>query len=153
MGISEEIKQEKFKDSYQKAAINLFYTNNWLAEKVRLFLGEADLTMQQFNVLRILRGSKSTPLSTLQIRERMLDKMSDTSRIVDRLVKKQLAEKKTCQRDKRLVDIVITTKGLQILEQLDQKEGELYKQMNNLSEAEAELLNDLLDKIRTNSDK
>lgn len=148
MGISEEIKQETFKDEYQKALINLFYTSNWLAEKMRLFLSQADLTMQQFNVLRILRGSKGTPLSTLQIRERMLDKMSDTSRIVDRLVKKELAEKSICKRDKRLVDIEITQKGLALLDKLDQNEISVHHYLTGLSTEEAANLNSLLDKMR-----
>ena len=65
MGLSEDIKQKKFKSCYQKAAINIIYTNNWLSEKMRSFLAEEDLTRQQFNVLRILRGSHPNPLSTL----------------------------------------------------------------------------------------
>lgn len=149
MGISEEIKQPKFKDTYQKATVNLFYTSNWLAEKVRLFLAEEDLTHQQFNVLRILRGSHPNPLSTLQIRERMLDKMSDTSRIVDRLVKKELAIKKTCQKDKRLVDVLISKAGLAVLKRLDEREDGMFEQVRNLTEDEAETLSQLLDKIRS----
>lgn len=148
MGISEEIQQSRFKDNHQKATINLIYTSNWLNEKVRIFLAEQDLTPQQYNVLRILRGSSPKPLSTLQIRERMLDKMSDTSRIVDRLVKKNLVVKKTCQSDKRLVDIHISEEGLQLLESIDEKEARMYKEIRRLSSEEAGMLSDLLDKIR-----
>lgn len=148
MGISEEIQQSRFKDEYQKAVINLFYTSNWLSERIRQFLAEEDLTHQQFNVLRILRGSHPEPLSTLQIRERMLDKMSDTSRIVDRLVKKELAIKKTCQTDKRLVDVMITEAGLGILKRIDEREDKMYQYVKNLSPEEAEQLSFLLDKIR-----
>lgn len=150
MGIAEEIKQSKFTSDRQKAAINLIYTSNWLSEKLRNFLCSDDLTPQQFNVLRILRGSHPTPLSTLQIRERMLDKMSDTSRIVDRLVKKELVEKKTCKEDKRLVDIIITPCGLELLSRLDQNSDQIDNHFHGLTEEEAETLSNLLDKVRDN---
>ena len=110
-------------------------------------LQEEDITHQQYNILRILRGSKK-PLSTLQIRERMLDKMSDTSRIVERLVKKDLVEKKVCDTDKRLVDVRISQNGLHVLKRLDEKNGELDAILDNLSPNEAAQLSDLLDKMR-----
>ena len=103
--------------------------------------------MQQFNILRILRGS-DRPLSTLQIRERMLDKMSDTSRIVDRLIRKGLVKKVTCKTDKRLVDVSITEKGKKVLRKIDQQEDEMSKIVQALSETEAKTLNKLLDKVR-----
>src|SRR4051812_26580497 len=95
--------------------INLLFTYGWIIEKIKDFLAEEDITHQQFNILRILRGSFPKPLSTLQIRERMLDKMSDTSRIVDRLVVKGFVKKTTCPTDKRLVDVIITDKGQKLL--------------------------------------
>ena len=82
MGIEKDIQQENFRSIYQKLSINLIFSNNWITEKIKSVLQEEDITHQQYNILRILRGSKK-PLSTLQIRERMLDKMSDTSRIVE----------------------------------------------------------------------
>jgi MarR family 2-MHQ and catechol resistance regulon transcriptional repressor len=148
MGLQEEIKQSKFRSAYQKAFINILYTNNWLVEQTRLMLQGEELTKQQFNVMRILRGSNPEPLSTLQIRERMLDKMSDTSRIVDRLVKKGFAHKQTCKNDKRLVDIFISEDGLEKLKVLDSKESLIEKSMANLTEEEANLLSNLLDKAR-----
>lgn len=150
MGISEEIKQSKFVNNRQKAAINLIYTSNWLTEKLRCFLASEDLTPQQFNVLRILRGSHPEPLSTLQIRERMLDKMSDTSRIVDRLIKKGLVEKKTCKADKRLVDILISEQGLETLQRLDEHQGEINDHMRGISEEDAAMLSEILDRARDN---
>src|SRR4051812_47282988 len=102
MGIEKDIQQVNFVSEKQKAMINLLFTYGWMIEKIRDFLAEEDITHQQFNILRILRGSHPKPLSTLQIRERMLDKMSDTSRIVDRLVTKNLVKKSTCPQDKRL---------------------------------------------------
>jgi len=148
MGIQEEIKQSHFRNAYQKAFLNILYTNNWLDEQIRGMLSGEDLTKQQFNVLRILRGSHPEPLSTLQIRERMLDKMSDTSRIVDRLIKKEFVSKQICPDDKRLVDVVITEQGLAKLEEIDAKENLIDESLQNISEEEANQLSDLLDKLR-----
>lgn len=147
MGISNDISQQTFRNEGQKAAINLIYTCNWLMEKMKTRLDEFDLTSQQFNILRILRGAQ-TPLSTMQIRERMLDKMSDTSRIVDRLILKELVKKNPCSRDKRLVDVMITDKGLVLLAELDNYAPEMDGILNNLEEGEMCQLNKLLDKIR-----
>jgi DNA-binding MarR family transcriptional regulator len=147
MGIEKDINQYQFRNDYQKAEVNLIYTCNWINEKMKQIIDEADITTQQYNILRILRGSKN-PISTLQIRDRMLDKMSDTSRIVDRLVKKGLAEKTTCITDKRLVDIRISEKGLLLLEHLDIRNTDIDNIMHNLTEAEAIQLSYLLDKIR-----
>ena len=146
MGIEQDINQRSFKSEYQKALINVAYTYNWTAERVKHILDQEKLTPQQFNILRILRGSEK-PLSTLQIRERMLDKMSDTSRIVDRLVLKGYVKKTTCKADKRLVDVVITDKGRKLLLRLDQHEPEFEKIIHSLTQQEA-TLNFLLDKIR-----
>ena len=88
------------------------------------------------------------PLSTLQIRERMLDKMSDTSRIVDRLVIKSLVKKSTCPQDKRLVDVVITEKGQKLLKKLDAESDLIAEIMGNLSQNDAEMLSSLLDRLR-----
>lgn len=147
MGIDKDIQQENFRSIYQKLSINLIFSTNWITEKIKNILQEEDITPQQYNILRILRGSKK-PLSTLQIRERMLDKMSDTSRIVERLVKKELVEKKTSAIDKRLVDVSIADSGLELLKRLDQKNEELDAILQNLSPEEAAGLSDLLDKMR-----
>lgn len=147
MGIEKEIGQYTFRNDQQKSIINMVYTYNWMIEKMKTRLDEFELTMQQFNILRILRGAKS-PLSTMQIRERMLDKMSDTSRIVDRLIVKDLVQKNTCPRDKRLVDVVITAKGLELLEKLDLHADELDSIIGNLDCSELQQLNQLLDKMR-----
>ena len=119
MGIEKDISQASFRNDYQKAIINLIYTYNWMNEKMKKVFDNEGVTAQQYNILRILRGA-GKPISTLQIRERMLDKMSDTSRIVDRLVLKGLAKKNTCANDKRLVDVSISTKGKGLLEKIDQ---------------------------------
>lgn len=149
MGIEQDIHQLKFRNEYQKAAINLIYTSGWLSERTRELFAPEDITPQQFNILRILRGSHPHPLSTLQIRERMLDKMSDTSRIVDRLIAKGLVKKGTCKKDRRLVDITISDKGRKLLEKFDTREDELDGILSNLNKKEAIILSDLLDKIRS----
>lgn len=149
MGIEKDIVQSNFKNARQKALINLLFTYGWAIEKIRDFLSQEEITHQQFNILRILRGAHPKPLSTLQIRERMLDKMSDTSRIVDRLLIKQLVEKRTCPKDKRLVDITITEKGQELLKRLDETAFDMDTVMDNLTEEEARQLSGLLDKVRS----
>jgi MarR family transcriptional regulator, 2-MHQ and catechol-resistance regulon repressor len=148
LGIEKDIHQKKFVNARQKAMINLLFTYGWVLERIKIFLSKEDITHQQYNILRILRGSSPEPLSTLQIRERMLDKMSDTSRIVDRLVLKGLAKKTICATDKRLVDVVITDKGQKLLKKLDNTNDPTGDIMGHLSEKEAEQLSNLLDKIR-----
>ena len=147
MGIEKDIQQLSFKSEYQKVIINLVYTYHWTMGQCETFFDRFDLTYQQFNILRILRGA-ARPLSILKIREKMLDKMSDTSRIVDRLVIKEMVKKSVNKLDKRLVDVVITAAGLSILKKIDQKESDLFLISSNLSEPEAHSLNELLDKFR-----
>jgi MarR family transcriptional regulator, 2-MHQ and catechol-resistance regulon repressor len=148
MGIEKDIQQVKFKSDKHKAMVNILYTYGWVMEKIKNFLAQEDITHQQYNILRILRGSHPNPLSTLQIRERMLDKMSDTSRIVDRLLAKNLVQKVTCTKDKRLVDITITEKGQELLTKLDAQQDYMDGIMQSLSDEEAKTLSDLLDKMR-----
>lgn len=147
MSIENDIHQIKFNNEYHKLSVNLIYTYNWSMERAKKFFEKADLTMQQYNILRILRGA-GKPLSTLQIRQRMLDKMSDTSRIVDRLLKKELVEKVICKNDRRLVDVTISAKGTTLLNELDGHTPELISHLTSLSVEEAETVNHLLDKLR-----
>ena len=150
MGIDKDIQQAKFRNIYQKASINLIYTLGWVRDRTKPIFDAEDITPQQFNILRILRGSFPQPLSTLQIRERMLEKMSDTSRIVDRLIAKGLVKKVVCKSDRRLVDVIISEKGKKLLERLDSRQEEMDGVLRNLTEKEAATLSDLLDKIRNN---
>jgi DNA-binding MarR family transcriptional regulator len=152
MTLETDINQNVFRTEYQKAVINLIYTFNWVNEKLNRHFEPFDITQQQFNILRILRGA-GQPLSTLQIRQRMLDKMSDTSRIVDRLVKKGMVKKSTCREDRRLVDILLTDKGKKLLQTMDGLNEEMDSVFQYLNEEEARLLNALLDKIRTNGNE
>ncbi len=148
MGIEKDIQQSSFRNEFQKMGINLLFTANWLNEQIGKMLSEEGVTQQQYNILRILRGS-ATPLSTLKIRERMLDKMSDTSRIVDRLIAKELVIKNTCEKDKRLVDITLSPKGLNLIDQLDQFNDRIDALLKGINESEAQMMNQILDKIRT----
>lgn len=152
MSLEKDISQKTFRNDYQKGIINLIYTYNWMNEKMKAIFDQHDITSQQFNILRILRGA-GKPISTLQIRQRMLDKMSDTSRIVDRLVVKGMVKKNTCANDKRLVDVFITDKGFKLLEEIDQFENEMDAVLGTLSIPEAKTLNTLLDKIRSSNDE
>jgi DNA-binding MarR family transcriptional regulator len=148
MGIEQDIQQASFRNEFQKMGINLLFTANWLNEQIGKILSEEGVTQQQYNILRILRGS-ATPLSTLKIRERMLDKMSDTSRIVDRLIAKELVVKNTCEKDKRLVDITLSPKGLDLVDQLDQFNDRIDALLKGIDASEAATMNQILDKIRT----
>ena len=148
MAIEQEIQQPKFKTEHQRALVNLLFTYGWSIERIKQLVTCEGITHQQYNILRILRGSLPKPLSTLQIRERMLDKMSDTSRIVDRLVVKGLAKKTLCKKDRRLVDVTITEKGKKLLEKQDGRQPEMDNIFGNLSVNEAAQLNTLLNKIR-----
>ena len=149
MGIQEDIKQKKaFRNDYQKVAVNIMYTFNWLTEGLKQLVEPYDITIQQYNVLRILKGSHPEPLSTQEIRIRMLDKMSDVSRIVDRMIAKELVSKSMCPTDKRLVDVQITKKGISLLNQLKKLELSMDDQLSALSPEEAAQLSLLLDKLR-----
>ncbi|MBS1526030.1 MAG: MarR family transcriptional regulator [Bacteroidetes bacterium] len=148
MRIDEEIQSTKFEDSYQKAVINITYTYGWLSNTFRCRFEKHNLTQQQFNVLRILRGRYPGAATVNMIKERMLDKMSDASRIVDRLVQKGLVSRCTNNKDRRAVDIRISDKGLEILEKLDQEFKPKDFLKNNLNEEEAAKLSELLDKLR-----
>jgi MarR family 2-MHQ and catechol resistance regulon transcriptional repressor len=149
VGIEKDILQSTFQSAKQKAIVNLLFTYGWAIEKIKTFLSSEDITHQQYNILRILRGAYPKPLSTLQIRERMLDKASDTSRIVDRMVLKELVEKRTCPKDKRLVDVTITEKGQALLQRLDDASEKMDAVIDNLTDEEAMQLSSLLDKMRS----
>ena len=148
MKIEEAIKQRRpFINDYQRAAVNLIFTSNWLNEQHRVFFKTYNLTRKQFNVLRILKGAEK-PISTAIIRDRLIDKMSDASRVVDRLEKKELVTKHTCPSDKRLVDIALTKEGELLLLEIAKKENQLGDVLKNLSEKEVITLSNLLDKLR-----
>lgn len=147
MGIRVDLQKRKFRNSQHKAMVNILFTHAWLLEKIKIFAKKEDITPQQFNILRIL-SNNVTPLSTLQLRERMLDRMSDTSRIVNRLVAKKLVKKRDSKKDKRLVEISILPQGLEVLKRLDERSEEMDKQFLSINKKEAEMLSNLLAKLR-----
>jgi DNA-binding MarR family transcriptional regulator len=148
MKIEEAIQQKKFKSPYQKAVINLIYTSNWLQNKHLSFFKNFGITGQQFNILRILKGSSPKSISATEIKSRLLDQNSDVSRLLNRLESKNLITKKTCPNDKRATDIFITASGLDLLNSID-KEKDIDRVLE-LSQEEASMLSDLLDKARGN---
>jgi len=148
MTIEKAINQTRpFRNNRHKAAVNILFTYHWLTDRLKSIIKPHNITLQQYNVLRILRGA-GEPISTSVIRERLLDKMADTSRMVNRLKESGLVVRTECQHDKRLVDISLSEKGEKLMQQLDQLNGEIDKLMSDLSEAEAEQLSNLLDKAR-----
>ena len=148
MGIAEEIKQEKFSSEYSKAVINIIYTNSWLHQRHQELFKESGLTTPQFNILRILRGQHPNPSTVNLLIDRMLDKSSNASRIVDRLEQKGLVTRKQCKDDRRAVDVYISEDGLALLVDLDEKLKGFQDQSRKLTEEEATMLNNLLDKLR-----
>jgi MarR family 2-MHQ and catechol resistance regulon transcriptional repressor len=151
MKLEQAIQQTDFRSTELKLSLNLIYTFNWYAEAQKQYFATYGITQQQYNVLRILRGRFPEPYSTSQIRDRMLDKMSDVSRIVDRLLKKDLVLRNTSASDRRLVDVIISDKGLLLLDQMDDTIEQNAKQpFTNFSEEEKLEFYRLLDKIREN---
>jgi DNA-binding MarR family transcriptional regulator len=150
MKIEEEINQKKpFKDNYQKLGVNILFTASWLTKMQTAVLKPLGLTIQQFNILRILRGMKGEPATVKLLTTRMIDKMSNASRLVDKLVNKGYVERLECKEDRRRVDIFITQKGLNILtEASDTLENAMTLEMSAISEEEATIISDLLDKMR-----
>ncbi|MEO9886482.1 MAG: MarR family transcriptional regulator [Balneola sp.] len=142
-----EIKQDTFINEQHRLRINLLLTSGWLKNEIKEFLDQFEVTQQQFNILRILRGAKGDPMSTNDICEKMIDKMSDTSRIVDRLVAKGLVTKKPCPHDGRKVQVFISGDGKYLLSTIDTKLKNLDTVFDSLSDKEMSVLNELLEKI------
>ncbi|MEM7549147.1 MAG: MarR family transcriptional regulator [Bacteroidota bacterium] len=147
MQIEELLQEGKFQHELHRLRVNLIYSAHWLNGKICDFLMPFDITQQQFNILRILRGVHPKALSTLQLRDKMIINKSDTSRLVERLQSKNLVKKKPCKKDKRLVDVSITRSGLELLDQIDE---DIFKldHILNIDERQARSMNRLLNKMR-----
>ncbi|MBI2280499.1 MAG: MarR family transcriptional regulator [Bacteroidetes bacterium] len=148
MKIEEAIKQKEFKSEYQKLFINIIYTANWLNNETLKTLKPFKISPQQYNVLRILKGQYPKSISVNNIIDRMLDKSSNASRLVDKLKLKGLVERETCNNDRRQVDIKITKKGIDLLDAIATGMLEINNFSNNITVDEAALFNDILDRIR-----
>jgi len=148
MGISADIKQENFKSGFSKVVVNLMYTSNWLNEQENKLFKPYGLTTAQYNVLRILRGQYPSPATINLLIDRMLDRMSNASRIVDKLMAKDLVARQQNLKDRRAVDVVITEKGLDILEKIDVDMDKFEQSINQFTEQECKGVNTFLDRFR-----
>ena len=147
MKIEDEI-QSKFRNEKHKAMVNLQFTQLAISNKLGEVFKRSNISAQQYNVLRILRGQYPNSASIGLIKERMLDKNSGVSRIIDRLKRKKLLERKECKLDRRQKDVTISAEGLKLLETLDQDLSSIEKVIANVSEEDAVKLNSILDEIR-----
>lgn len=149
MNLEKEIKQIKpFRNNYHKASVNLIFTGKWMIQFHADVFKRYNLTIQQYNILRILKGRNSGTATVKLIRERMLDRMSDASRIVELLRKKKLVERNISNKDRRKMDVIITQQGLDLLEEIEKENVRMDRRLSTLNEEEITLLNRLLDKVR-----
>ena len=149
MILQEELKMKKFASEYHRANLNIIFTGFWISDQFNAVLKQFGISEQQFNVLRILRGQNRKAVNLLSVQERMIQKMSNATRLVEKLKKKGYVCREICEENRRQVDISITDKGLKLLEELDTKvklhEAKIFK---NINEKEAKTIADLLDKLR-----
>lgn len=148
MALEDDIRQEKFESEFHKTAVNILYTSGWLYNLNALRLKPHGITPEQFNVLRILRGSHPKALMLSAITCRMIDKNSNATRLVEKLRQKGLVNRTVCENNRRQVDIQITAKGLRALEATDKDSKDWMGALKNISKVEAQELNRILDKLR-----
>lgn len=146
--IEEEIKQRKFQSEHQKAMVNLLFTSGWLYNQNVAFLKQFGISPEQYNVLRILRGSNPKPMMLADITTRMIDKASNATRLVEKLRLKGFVDRQICENNRRQVDIQITDKGMQLLAKVDANQEYWMKTLKTITAAEAKELNRILDKLR-----
>jgi len=149
MKIEQEIQQKSFKSEYQKLLINLLFTHGWIMSHQKKIFEDHDITTTQFNILRILRGQHPKPISISSLKERMLDKMSDTSRLVERLRVKGFVDRQVCCGDRRKSEVRITDEGIRLLSKLDYVDDKYKEIFSAVNVKEAKTLNNLLDKLRS----
>lgn len=152
MGLEQDIKQEKFANEFEKSMVNILFTGSWLHNQNSSRLKPHGITPEQFNVLRILRGSNPKPLMLAEITSRMIDKNSNATRLVEKLRQKGLLKREICDNNRRQVDISITEKGLALLKKIDDDSEAWLESMKTISKAEAAELNRILDKLRSQID-
>jgi DNA-binding MarR family transcriptional regulator len=148
MSLENDLQQEKFTSEYNKAAVNILFTSSWLYNINAARLKEHDITPEQYNVLRILRGSHPRPLMLADITGRMIDKSSNATRLVEKLRQKGFLKREICENNRRQVDISITDKGLNLLKRIDADESEWLATLKTITKSEAQELNRILDKLR-----
>ncbi|MBY0425442.1 MAG: MarR family transcriptional regulator [Cytophagales bacterium] len=148
MRLEDEISQREFKSIEEKTFVNLLFTGNWLESSSKKFLEQFDVSPQQYNILRILRGQYPEPCKVSLVGSRMLDKMSDVSRIIERMRLKKLVERNVKSTDRRSMDVIISKKGLGLLYKIDEELHRMYSPLLRLTNEENMKLNELLDKLR-----
>ena len=149
MKIEDALKSRLIKDDFQKLYINIAFTSIWLEEQLNKLFKDIGITSHQYNVLRILRGSLGTPLPACDIQGRMIYKNSNVTRIIEKLVSKELTSKKSNEKNRRKIEVEITPAGLDLLAQLDMKVMQVHHNLfKNITVEEAQSFNNLLDKIR-----
>lgn len=154
MKIEDVIKSSSTLSLYKKTILNILYTQNVISEKINEVFKQYDISVEQFNVLRILRGQKGNPANMFLIQERMLSKTSNTTRLVDKLLLKGLVTREVCEKNRRKIEIMITKEGLDLLFDLDPKLDEYEKGiLNGLSDEQLTEMNAILDHIRENNFK
>ncbi len=147
--VEEHLITKPIKDPYVRAFLNVMFTGVWLQQKMGQLLKPFDITEPQYNVLRILRGQHGEAMNLYEIQDRMIQKMSNVSRLIDKLVAKKLVTRKECKENRRRVDIAITQKGLDLLDSLDPYIEPFFKVLNqNITKDEARQIGELLDKMR-----
>src|SRR5258706_9796969 len=148
MSIEQDIKQEKFGNEYDKVAVNILFTGSWLSHINSIRLKKYGITPEQYNVLRILRGSHPGSLMLADVTARMIDKSSNCTRLVEKLRQKGYLKREVCENNRRQVDIVITEKGLSLLKKIDGDAERWLEKLKTISKTEAQELNRILDKLR-----
>ncbi len=148
MTINEAVKQANFRDEQQRMLINILYTNNWLINKIKKTLKSHNITHQQYNVLRILNGKYPSTCSVGDIKRVMLDKTPDVTRLIDRLLQKELVSRCRCINNRRQINVSITEKGISLLQNIRPQMDEMMQFTQKISDKEAEKVNFILDKIR-----
>ncbi len=148
LNIAEEIQQKSFKSEHEKAFINLLFTASWISSKQIKFFKPYGISPQQYNVLRILKGQYPNSINVSEVQSRMLDKMSNASRLIDKLLARELVSREMCGNDRRRMDIAITQQGMALLNDIEIHQHKNIMNLCGVEENEAKELNELLDKFR-----
>ena len=148
MSLEQDIHQDKFENEYAKLAVNILFTSGWVYSNNAARLKPYAITPEQFNVLRILRGSSPKPLMLADITSRMIDKSSNATRLVEKLRLKGFVKREVCENSRRQVDILITAKGLDLLSRIEKESDNWITTLKNINKTEAQELNRILDKLR-----
>jgi DNA-binding MarR family transcriptional regulator len=153
MKIDQAIQQTVFRDARQKAGINLLFTASWFNNRINRMLKPYGISMPQFNIMRILKGQNGQPMSLRLVTERMIDPMSNTSRLIDKLVDKGVVDRRQCPMDRRAVDLLLTDVGITLLELASSTVNKASDELlSHMPESDLEEMSRLLDLFRQRSE-